>query len=585
MKPSKYYLYFRPLYYLAAGLVFVRCGLLWGMAPAGESPPDALIDQLAADDSAVRQEAAQKLVSLGMAARPAVLAAMKDPDPQVRQEAEEIILKLPWAQPDDPPQVAQILNRYTDYLNQAGQVFSGSPEEQRIAAVQALGGLTDADDLPTGVGAIIRLLHEDPSAEVRWAMVQQIALHQGDGPLAPLRRENDPQDAALAAACGIAWLDVEPRRAIPLLQQAVSMAWRDGRVNQEQVSEIVNILEQADIQEGQLDEAADLLRQAMGENPEVDGHGVPLPLLNLFALQAEYGPLKGWGQDQARAGRVMDDAKILYCLAHLDQRLGKADLARQLRQQAIAASHARAERLDVAEFLAEQEWDGDAKGELKAFLATPAAFRGYDYDEVLAHYRLGLLASHGGDEATAASEIEMAMSGTPESIDPEAWIEVHWHAFNAAAKAGDEAAAENQLRQLEQLNGIDATTACDIIPALKAWHRTAEAERLFARPYRILRRQLDDDPENAMTENDLAWLEARCDENVSEALRLATAAVNAMPRNAAFIDTLADVNFQMGRFRQAAQLEQRALSLTPDDVFMAGQLKTFQAAAKAGKQP
>jgi len=79
--------------------------------------------------------------------------------------------------------------------------------------------------------------------------------------------------------------------------------------------------------------------------------------------------------------------------------------------------------------------------------------------------------------------------------------------------------------------------------------------------------------------NTIAWLDARCDENLPEALKQATNAVAALPDSAAFIDTLAEVNYHLGNYTKAAELETRALELNPGDDFMTGQLAKF----KAGK--
>ena len=46
------------------------------------------------------------------------------------------------------------------------------------------------------------------------------------------------------------------------------------------------------------------------------------------------------------------------------------------------------------------------------------------------------------------------------------------------------------------------------------------------------------------------------------------------------IDTLAEVNFHIGKPAVSAQLETRALQIQPGDPFMTGQLARFKAAAK-----
>jgi Flp pilus assembly protein TadD len=88
-----------------------------------------------------------------------------------------------------------------------------------------------------------------------------------------------------------------------------------------------------------------------------------------------------------------------------------------------------------------------------------------------------------------------------------------------------------------------------------------------------------------MTMNNVAWLDAKCDENLGEALALATSAVNEMPRAAELIDTLAEVTFHLGHFQQAVALEKRAVALTPDEVLLHYQLHRFEAGAAAATRP
>jgi tetratricopeptide (TPR) repeat protein len=78
--------------------------------------------------------------------------------------------------------------------------------------------------------------------------------------------------------------------------------------------------------------------------------------------------------------------------------------------------------------------------------------------------------------------------------------------------------------------------------------------------------------------NNLAWLLARSDVNLDEALKLATRAIELDPENAAFLDTAAEANFRAGNAPEAMRLEQLALEQNPDDGFMTRQLERFRSA-------
>ena len=80
--------------------------------------------------------------------------------------------------------------------------------------------------------------------------------------------------------------------------------------------------------------------------------------------------------------------------------------------------------------------------------------------------------------------------------------------------------------------------------------------------------------------NALAWLDAKCDENLPEAMTLAATAVTTLPDNAAAIDTLAEVNFHVGKYAQAVKLEERALAHDPDDKFMTDSAPDWAVASK-----
>jgi tetratricopeptide (TPR) repeat protein len=104
---------------------------------------------------------------------------------------------------------------------------------------------------------------------------------------------------------------------------------------------------------------------------------------------------------------------------------------------------------------------------------------------------------------------------------------------------------------------------------------------MFDGAFNVIKSRLDADPTDPSLLNDAAWLCARCDQKLDDALSWASQAVAAMPQDAAIIDTLAEVNFHLGRAAEAVRLESAATSLEPQDQFMAGQLKRFRAAANS----
>ena len=109
--------------------------------------------------------------------------------------------------------------------------------------------------------------------------------------------------------------------------------------------------------------------------------------------------------------------------------------------------------------------------------------------------------------------------------------------------------------------------------------QTSAQECFYAKVRERLDAQLAQLPGHPMPKNNLAWLGARSGEQKAEALNLAQEATKAMPDNAAFVDTLAEAQFQNGNYAEAARLEAKVVRARPTDRFLQNQLKRFQAAA------
>src|SRR5205809_469993 len=88
----------------------------WPAAGAGaDSEADSidvprLIQNLADPDASVRKGAAERLQAIGSAARAQVVKASRSPDPEQRAQAAQVLLHLPWWDPDDPPRVRELLH-------------------------------------------------------------------------------------------------------------------------------------------------------------------------------------------------------------------------------------------------------------------------------------------------------------------------------------------------------------------------------------------------------------------------------------------------------------------------------------------
>jgi tetratricopeptide (TPR) repeat protein len=164
------------------------------------------------------------------------------------------------------------------------------------------------------------------------------------------------------------------------------------------------------------------------------------------------------------------------------------------------------------------------------------------------------------------------------------WQEVNWHALRAARAKGDHEAVARQLDDFVKVPPINPDVANDLVPLLRNSGRTEEAQAMFDKVYQTLQEVARGEPDHPMPKNNIAWLCARCGERKEEALRLATEATTAQPDNFAYVDTLAEANFQLGKYDEAVRLEKRVVAARPNDLFLRNQLKRFEEAA-AGRAP
>ncbi|HEX4054301.1 MAG TPA: hypothetical protein VHX86_08550 [Tepidisphaeraceae bacterium] len=593
---------------------FVFCGLLLGMAGgawassfssatqplAMDQRVSRLIGELRSDDAAIRQSAGAALTALGADARPAILKLTRSDDPGLRQQAVQILLDLPWYVPGDPPEVKAILLHY------------GLPDiELRRDMVRRLDDLDDSKGLP----ALLRLLQEDPSPAVQWTIVTCL---REQGNVAPLRDVQPPTgDSRLLAVCGYAQLGTNLSTAINDLRRCANLELANPTDDDGEFDFVIRVLADVACQQKQYDEAADWRRKEFVRGSLPDRAGVPTALLELFALQGVYGPLRGLDNDFKLAGKDLQTPKIQYALSVMYDRANDAPRAAAARHLASAAM-SEPDRSDVGDFLEEHGWDDLAEQEYKDFLKTDSGAGAGErrWEAANVHFRLAGLAVKRGDDQDAAEQKEQALMlvGMTEDQLPDAtvngpekegvktagvardlamvdsqgrrwnisatdlWADVYWHYLRAAVARHDEAQTQRRMEQLLELRPTDADIAIDVVPLLEKKNRTIDANLLFQWAFDDMKKKLDADPHNPDNLNGLAWLCAKCNRNLPDARRWAQQAVALMPNNAAILDTLAEVNFRLGHSQEALQIELRAAKLEPDDPFMKQQVERFRAA-------
>jgi tetratricopeptide (TPR) repeat protein len=575
---------------LVLGLVL----LLPGALPAAPRPPATApadwIARLDDPDPAVRQQAAQKLIALGPAARQPLIAAANSPQPALRSAAAAILLQLLWYAPGDPPPIRAILEHY-----------GALPPADRRTVIHRLRALANDEKTRDGAwNALIRLLEEEPNQDVRWSLVAALRTDRRPDDLKRLRAwPGADQTSPALTLRGWAWLPIDQAQALALFQQALALEAAHPTQDGGTLDIAFDLLVRHHLARQEFDAAAAVRRQQAMRQPVGDEADEPLSraLFSLFALHARHGPLAGFHDDVARFAPALHRPALVYAMGQLYAHAGQPMVAQALYQAAYAAGAASpAARLEVAELLMSQGWYALAERELNAVLA--AAGNARQAIGALAHLKLKTIAAACGNDFQAARHLQSVLeqrltvvqtktlTGQTTVVDNQAlWAEVYWRYARAAQAEGDTAAMNKQLDSLLALHPNDPDLAQELVPLLKQLKRPQDAQTVFAAAYTAARAAVEARPDDPEPLNNLAWLCARCDERLEEARALAGRALALSPDNAAYLDTAAEVHFRLGRRAHAIRLEKQALRLRPDNSFMRRQLERFSRQVPANGAP
>ena len=123
----------------------------------------------------------------------------------------------------------------------------------------------------------------------------------------------------------------------------------------------------------------------------------------------------------------------------------------------------------------------------------------------------------------------------------------------------------------------ESRLAMDIVPKLDEMGHHDHGDALFERVYAVEEQVCKDFPESPRARNNLAWLAARCNRRLDEALVHAEKATALSPDNPAYLDTLAEVHHRHGDTEKAIELARRCIELDTDREYYDRQLKRFEA--------
>ena len=138
--------------------------------------------------------------------------------------------------------------------------------------------------------------------------------------------------------------------------------------------------------------------------------------------------------------------------------------------------------------------------------------------------------------------------------------------------------AISELRMCQQIWPADLSIAEAFVPQLDEVGRTETADELFSRAYGFVDETCGIFPNSALHHNNAAWLAAKCKRRLDDAVVHVNRAIELVPNEAQYIDTLGEVYFQQGKTDLAIDCAKQCVELAPDTAFYQEQLTRFQAA-------
>jgi tetratricopeptide (TPR) repeat protein len=581
----------RPVFGAVFALIFALVIVLALAAQTAGAAPQAaaelldvprLLDELSHTDTAVRKGASEKLAAIGEAARPELIKAARSDDPEQRARAAELLRKLPWFTNSDAQPIRALLERY------------GPADDRTRMAL-----LWQFSDMTGGIDVLLRLLGEEPNQGIRWFIAallineRDLATHKKLLALDP--PEGTVDDAPVLVLVGSVLSDRNRRKALDYFRRAIDAEERHPGIDIGVLAIAFDALTDDCLARGDLDGAAALLRRQVPRDdlPHMAyrrsfGQSEPHALARLMALHTYFGPLRDYDDDiRAWGDAELFAAPLRWRIALLIGRFGAAPPLPWQPRELTGEQH-----LAAGAFLLRNKLHFAAESELHKALPARAKQSPFIL-EANALFALGQsTADRGGDDDVAANYLERAMevkrnNGMDFAVpsrrqDDDVWAEIHWRRARAAHARGDAAVASARVKDLLQLLPTNTDLTISMIEWLKANWREADAKVLFDKVLVQTTAKLESaaDADKPGMKNDLAWLCARVDERLPEAMKLAQEAADAQPDNAAFLDTLAEVCFRAGKPDDAIRHEMRASALEPDNAFMKQQLVRFRGAGK-----
>jgi tetratricopeptide (TPR) repeat protein len=127
--------------------------------------------------------------------------------------------------------------------------------------------------------------------------------------------------------------------------------------------------------------------------------------------------------------------------------------------------------------------------------------------------------------------------------------------------------------------------AINLVPELEAKGRKADADALYASCLATYTELVKAYPKSAFALNQVAWVSACCRRDLEAASKHVRKALELDPDNPAYLDTHAEVLFQLGKQAEAIAAQKKVIALVPERKYFVRQLKRIEAGDPKAPRP
>lgn len=278
----------------------------------------------------------------------------------------------------------------------------------------------------------------------------------------------------------------------------------------------------------------------------------------------------------------------LYLAGLVQDQLGNASQAKRDFAHAVMLVHGSAEAITLASELIDQKHPTDARKILEPLIRV-AGFQSMELGTARFFLNQVLEQKEAGARFNLTEnqlrDIHATLRWYP-SISGYTYftVQAELYRFDQAVESGDPKAAHLAATAALKIRPCSATVAEDYLPRLR---KMPGGETLANELFESIRQEhlkrLKRFPDSGLYNNNLAWICTTNRIHLQEALEHAERAVRNEPDNPTYIDTLADVCFNLGQIDRAIELMQKCLEADPNSEHYNQQIERFQKARQASK--